>query len=197
MHRLILGLAALATAGCSSAAGTPTAYVPYQSSTQLLSRVGSPDVCHSAVKVVIHRNGGSFNVPPCAGWTGAIAYPSVGAKFFFKVSSSTTNRFGVPPPPEGTAIFYILMRNVTHFRVPYFRGTVSDTITSPRLTSNHTYSLMVYYQAFDDQCSNPPCPPWSANIGSPPPNSNSITFPSPLNGARFGAPPVVWQFVQN
>jgi hypothetical protein len=72
------------------------------------------------------------------------------------------------------------------------------TVTSGVLTAGHSYTLMVYNFLYDDQCSDSPCPPWIANIGSPEPGKHSITFSSPLNGASVYPPFIpVWQFIQN
>jgi hypothetical protein len=158
--------------------------------------------CNRKVFVTIKAEGGAFRVPPCSAWTGTIAYPSVNARARFAVTSSVTNSFGAPTPPSGTAVFYLQTRTKRSPGTPAFRDTgVTDTVSGPAFTSGHTYTLIVYNFAEDAQCPSPPpsqvCPPWIANIGSPSPNTNSITFPSPLNGALFGDEVPVWQFVQD
>jgi hypothetical protein len=170
---------------------------------QTFAQAKSPDKCNKTVHVHIKGNGGSFTVPLCSGWSGTITYPAPAAPRLHYpqlLTSSVTNNFGVPAPPSGTAVFYMEEKPQQHgvqFSNP--SPGVTNTITSPSLSSNHTYTLLVYYFASDPQCSNPSqgCPPWVANIGSPAPSTHSITFTSPLNGALLSTYPVVWQFVQN
>jgi hypothetical protein len=200
----ITGTAVLA-GWSGSDASAPVAYVPATILVrpQPQSHSIASDACDTTVRAKVQQNGGSFSVPPCSGWTGVINYPALRAPCCdgttFLVTSSVTNNFGVPPPRSGTAIFYLKTKNKA---AAYFANSgVTDTITSPQLTSNHTYTLIVYRLVIDDQCNSPPsCPPWSANIGSPATGSNSITFSSPLNGAAFpgsNRKQPVWQFVQN
>jgi hypothetical protein len=95
---------------------------------------------------------------------------------------------------------------VTELRRPkdlldlYGSGAMA-TVTSPALTADHTYTLIVYNFFTDSQCDQVPCPPLSMSIGSPQPGKHSITFSSPLNESSLNnAPPplsLVWQFIQN
>jgi hypothetical protein len=117
------------------------------------------------------------------------------------VTSSVINNFGAPPPPSGTALFYMANLPLAEDPPAFCNCGVTDTISSAQLSSSHTYSLYVYNFASDNQgcasLSKGVCPPWVANIGSPAANTHSITFPSPLNGASLYGLAIVWQFVQN
>jgi hypothetical protein len=160
--------------------------------------VDSRNGCAKRVRSHLRRHGGRLNVRGCKDWISTIDYPALeflcsrhfpGCSLYSEVS--TRNIFHAPSPPSGTALFY--MRISQDFGQPMFKSSgVTDTITSPQLTSSHTYTLNVYYY-----CDNG-CTIWTANIGSPEGNTDSITFPSPLNGAwMINRIPQVWQFVQN
>jgi hypothetical protein len=160
--------------------------------------------CAHRTRVRIRQGGGTFAMPSCAGWRGAISYPLGNQRYEWSVTTSTTNSFGAPTPPSGTAIFYMQTKVVTRHRLPAFANTgVMNTVSSPALSSDHGYTLFVYGFAEDSQCPVPPpsrCPPWVMNLGSPAPNSHSLTFVSPFNGALFGGIGYltpVWQFVQD
>jgi hypothetical protein len=146
--------------------------------------------------VHIEPAGGSFQVPRCNGWSGTINYPSTfGHKVRLIITTSTKNGFGEPAPPSGTAIFYMHVQPRDRIGGPAFDSTgVTDTVTSPRLTSDHTYTLIAYNQCvFDDGC-----PPIVTPLGSPQEGSNSLTFASPFNGADMSnGQPSTWQFAQN
>jgi hypothetical protein len=72
------------------------------------------------------------------------------------------------------------------------------TVTSPALTANHSYTLIVYNMYTYSQCHMVPCPPLSMSIGSPRPGKHSVTLSSPLNESSVYPLLVpVWQFVQN
>jgi len=160
-----------------------------------------PTACDVEVHVQVSKHGGAFRVPPCDGWKGLIRYPATAPTQHWRVTSSTTNTFGIPAPPSGTAIFY-LRTAVFHPRnsVAFANSGVLDTITSPAVASAHSYTLIVYRFLDDSQCNDAPCPPLVMSLGSPQPGSHSITFVSPLNGAVLGpglpAGPV-WQFIQD
>jgi hypothetical protein len=204
MLRLILGFAILATAGCSTSTGTPTAYVRGSVAHAIvladrLSRIGSPDICNKGRRYILRHNGGTFYAS-CAGWKATVNYPPPASahRFYLEVKSSVTNNYGAPPPPKGTALYYIKTADVTpQFGLTFDSTGITNAISSQQLSSSYTYTLYVYNFEFDNQCSSSPCPPWVADLGSPQGGTHSITFPSPLNGASFGNAPVVWQFVQN
>jgi len=214
MTRILLIVVAVAgLAGCAGSSGLGAAgAVPLQSQQLALSpgqqlarsfAQAKPDKCDKTMRVHIKGNGGSFAVPLCSGWSGTIAYPATEnprLRYPSLVTSSVTDTFGVPAPPSGMAVFYMQLhiKNGVSFSDP--SPGVTNTITSPSLSSNHSYSLLVYNFWTDPQCGNPSlgCPPWVANIGSPTQNSHSITFTSPLNDAAVaGGDPIVWQFVQD
>jgi hypothetical protein len=145
-------------------------------------------------------------MPRCAGWTGVINYPAGNERFTWSVTTSTTNSFNAPAPPSGTPIFYMQTKVIKPRRQePAFADTeVMNTVSSPVLSSDHSYTLIVYGLFESSQCPTEPpsgrCPPWVANLGSPSPNTHSMSFLSPLNGAVFGGADFVvpvWQFVQN
>jgi hypothetical protein len=210
----LLGISALlgvlAVTGCAGTAASQVGSVPAGAPSAVgvredaLSLLGpAPDKrqgCGVTKRYVIKSGGGAFPVPACSGWSGTIAYPNGNHRYIFGVTGSVTNNFGAPPPPSGTAIFYMQTKKVQPRYDPSFGDTgVTDTVTSPQLTSDHTYTLIVYGFILDSQCPTEPpsgCPPWVTNIGSPAPGSNSITFVSPLNSALLYGP-LVWQFVQN
>jgi hypothetical protein len=194
--------AAAVTAGCAGSQTVPGGSVADQN---LQSRgAAQPASCDAGIQLRIRKGGGTFGLPRCAGWKGVINYPSnLNNKYFtFGVTSSLTNSFGAPAPPSGTVLFYVQTADVgPKGRLIVFNNAgVTNTITSPALTSSHSYTLNVYNFFIDNQCPQAPCPVWTAKIGSPTPGSHSITFSSPLNGAAFqGADfnPPVWQFVEN
>jgi len=192
----LVALQALVLAGCAASSGSPPLTAASLPSTRTQSILMQPDACDKTKSFGTSNRGGSFTLPTCAGWTGTITYPGKtqihGRRW--KVISSVSNNFGVPPPASGTAIFYVSMFIL---QAGFMQSSESDTITSRMLDSSHTYSLMVYNFLFDDQCSNTPCPPWTTNIGSPAPGQHSITFPSPLSEADSQAAPLIWQFTQN
>jgi hypothetical protein len=202
MTRLMVVVAVASVAGCAgSAPSAPSQSLiaPSQALFQPQSRTVTPNACDTGVNVRIKNAGGLFHVPPCSGWTGTINYPQPSAPHRYKwtITSSVTNNFGAPPPPNGTAIFYMQTADDSRFDTGFAADqNVTNTVSNFQLTSGHTYSLMVYGFLFDNQCSSPPCPPWSASIGSPAPGSHSLTFQSPLNGAAL-AGAAVWQFIQN
>jgi hypothetical protein len=190
MVRVLGPVATLAFAtGCAGVAGVapPSSAMPAQSlaheQSVFAQRPVSPETCDKGARVRIRARGGAFSVPQCAGWNGVIKYPTTG-KARWLVTSSVTNNFGVPAPPSGTAIFY-MQTTLNHPEGPQdFSDTgVSDTVASSQLTSNHTYTLMVYNLPYNDQCPSGWCGPWILNIGSPEAGKHSITFSSPLNGA--------------
>ncbi len=192
MTRVLIASAvlALALAGCAASPGaSPLAQVPTHTIASLLppSRSLGPDSCDKSKTVLIRSKGGTFTIPACAGWSGTFGYPPVSSgPFHFELNSSVTNNFGAPPPPSGTAIFYLQMACLGQI-APVFRNTgVTDTITSQKLIPSRSYSLYVYTLEY----------PYGGLIGSPAPNSDSITFVSPLNGNFFSSA-IVWQFVQN
>ena len=91
----------------------------------------------------------------------------------------------------------------TRSAVEFPNGDLTDTILSGMLSPSHTYTLIVYRLLGTPQCDAPPCTQ-VINLGYPQVHEgsgwNSVTFPSPLNGALVGsgrkhAP--IWQFVQN
>jgi len=203
-------LGSIAVTGCSEAPASQVGGVPSSVAStagvrpDTLSLLGSQPAkgqgCGVAKRYIIKWGGGAFSMPPCDNWSGTIGYPNGNHWYLFAVTTSTKNSFGAPPPPSGTAIFYMHTNRVQPRSAPSFGNTgVTDTVTSPQLTSDHTYTLIVYGFQIDSQCSSPPpsgCPPWSANIGSPMPSTNSITFVSPWNSALIPAA-TTWQFVQN
>jgi hypothetical protein len=207
MTRYAAFFATALLAGCAASAGSQSALAPIapQSITapiagvQTQSRSASHASCGRRVHLLAHPRGGSFQVPHCGGWSGTIAYPTAPSRSIWSVTSSVTDAFRAPPPPSGTAIFYMQMQ-LNHPPVAIFHNEgVEDTVASPNFTSDHTYTLNVYRFFYNDQCPSTQCT-WTMNIGSPQPGSHSITFVSPLNGANVvsgstGAP--VWQFVQN
>jgi hypothetical protein len=199
-------------AGCAGSTGsqsslTPTAaqsvVLPIQNIVRAQSHV-VPETCDAAKVVKLEHDGGTFKMPPCSGWTGTISYPELsepGAHFKLKVTSSVTNNFGAPNPPSGTATLYLQTANDTRGGVPSFGpGPSAVTLTSPELTSRHTYTVIVYNFL---ECQSPnggSCPPWVDNVGSPAPGSHSLTFTSAFDEAVFnggGFSPPVWQFIQD
>ena len=203
-------LAATLLVGCAGSAISPSMIAPSdaQSGTAPIgtlawtqSRSASPQSCGRRVHLTVRQRGGAFQVPHCGGWSGTINYPSTPIRSIWGVTSSLINNYGVPSPPSGTAIFYMEM-DLFHPGGTDFRddGT-TDTVSSSKFTSAHTYTLNVYNFQYNSQCPSAQCT-WTMNIGSPQPGSHSITFGSPLNGATIvsgGGPPTapVWQFVQN
>jgi hypothetical protein len=194
-------------AGCASATNSPAtlaggpqaAFAPMGSIVEAQSRSVAPESCGRKVHFTAHPDGGSFQVPHCAGWSGTIQYPTQPLKSIWNVMSSETNNFGAPPPPNGTAIFYMRMQLLHPAGALFHNEGVDNTIMSPKLTSAHTYTLNGYNFVYNNQCPSSRCT-WTLNIGSPQPGSHSITFPSPLNGteADQGSDvPLIWQFVQN
>jgi hypothetical protein len=200
MARYLSVFAVIVLAGCAGSTGQPTANLPAQTLGQSQSQLTGLDICDKGHRITIHARGGTFYAP-CAGWKGTINYPPTIRGFYtWNVTSSVTNNFGAPPPQSGTAIFYIQTTDASRNRDTGFRDTgVTDTVNSPRLSSTHSYTLNVYNFLIDNQCGVDPCPPWTANIGSPQQGTHSITFASPLNGAVFngGIRNVIWQFVQD
>jgi len=202
MNRYAILAVVVALAGCAGSAAAPTMTTTVPGTIDL-SRAFGPNVCDTPMHVDIAPIGGSFKVPTCEGWNGTIHYPRPSSPFHYDwgVRSSVTNNFGVPAPPSGSAIFYMLIINKGMHTPAFTNGGVMDTISNPKLSSSHFYSLMVYNFESDNQCRRPPpsgCPPWFANIGRPAPGKQSITFQSPLNGAVFNfskAP--VWQVIEN
>jgi len=162
----------------------------------------APDCTHQE-SVRIFKRGAKFAMPRCGKWTGTINYPPGNQNYTWLVTTSTTDSFGVPAPPSGTAILYMQTKVSKGREAPAFGDNgAMNTVSSPALSSGHSYTLIVYGFAEDSQCPvQPPsgCPPWSSELGSPAPNSHSLTFVSPLNDALFGGRPVwpVWQFVQD
>jgi hypothetical protein len=160
--------------------------------------------CTHRVRVRIRKGGGTFAMPRCVGWAGTINYPPGNQNYAWSVTTSTTNDFGAPAPPNGTAIFYMQTKAVKGRSAPSFANTgVMNTVSSSAFSSDHSYSLFVYGFLQDSQCPvQPPsrCPPWVVDLGSPAPSAHTLTFVSPLNGAEFGGFSYltpVWQFVQN
>jgi len=201
---VLLGLAGCAGALTTTSPATPPSFGESARVAQapaLRDASERPATCGVGVGSRIRKQGGAFHVPPCDGWKGLIRYPGATASTSMFTTSSTTNSFGAPAPPSGTAIFY-LQTYLRHWRNSLRFGNlgVTDTVTSPALTSNHSYTLIVYRFLYDNQCNSESCPPWVMSLGSPRPGSHSITFVSPLNGAVLGpgseAGPI-WQFVQN
>jgi hypothetical protein len=143
--RFIVFLAIAALVGRGGSGAVKSAVAP-EKVVQPQPRLVSPDTCDTAVHVTIKKVGGSFRVPPCSRWSGTINYPPTSNQrpYFLSVTSSVTNNFGAPPPPSGTAIFYLQTKNVTAGRSPVFDGGAMDTIASPQLTSAHSYTLIVY-----------------------------------------------------
>jgi hypothetical protein len=195
-------VAVVVLAGCAGSAAAPTTTTVVPGTTDL-SRALAPNLCDTPMHVDIKPIGGSFKVPECEGWNGTIVYPRPTGPFHFEwsVRSSVTNNFGVPAPPSGSAIFYMLIINKAMHTPTFTNGGVMNTILNPTLSPKHFYSLVVYNFESDNQCRRPPpsgCPPWFANIGRPAPGTHSITFQSPLNGAAFNfSKDPVWQFVQH
>src|ERR1700728_3079878 len=107
-------------------------------------KLASPATCDKGVRLSLRRQAGAFRVPPCGGWKGFIHYPAGAGISRWTVTSSLTNNFGVPPPQSGTALFYMQtwLRRPSGVRIP--SGGVDDTVSSPVLTSDHTYTLNVY-----------------------------------------------------
>jgi hypothetical protein len=216
VRRLALLFATALLAGCAGSSGSQTSMAstrtqsvvpPINAVVQVQSRAASPvdtkaavpATCNHSKAIRFRIHGGLFHMPPCAQWTGSIAYPGSGITTRWKLTTSAKDNFGVPSPPSGTAIFYMQMKlkeRIADLFLGYGDGTA--TVTSPALTSDHSYTLMVYGFYYDNQCNELPCPPWVANIGSPEPGEHSITFDSPLNdGTASVGYPLVWQFIEN
>lgn len=199
----IVAAAALAFAGCAASPGaSPLAQVPTRTISSLVppSRPMIPDACNKGMTELFRASGGSFPMPTCGSWQGVINYPPPSAPFHATVRVSTTKNYGVPPPPSGTAIFYMEMVSKSRHTMPVFDGptNVQDMITSQTFDPSHSYTLIVYNLAYNDQCgSNPSCPPWVEDLGSPAPSSHSLTFASPFYDTDWSVYPMVWQFVQN
>jgi hypothetical protein len=154
------------------------------------TQVVKPDTCDKPKVVLIKKVGGTFKIPTCSGWSGTFGYPPQApvhwSGFRFQLTSSVNNNFGAPPPPSGTAIFYLQMEAERSNNYPYFKDTgVTNMILSSQLNPSSSYSLYVY--GFGGGL-------WSGIIGSPSPSADSITFVSPLNGNWF-TQSIVWQFV--
>jgi hypothetical protein len=201
MVRMSVPVVAAFLTGCAAAASAPPPMTPWQGAAQtdsMKSMPLSPDTCDRGVHVRFLKKGGAFRVPPCAGWKGIINYPGIRVTSSWLVTSSVTNNFGAPPPPQGTAIFYMETALKRPGDLNFPNGVLTNTVTSSALTSSQTYTLMVYGFFDDNQCRSTPCPPWVLDIGSPQPGSHSITFSSPLNEAVvLSNAPLVWQFIQN
>jgi hypothetical protein len=204
MVRLSFALAfAVILAGCGGG-GTPAPTVPptqqLLQSSALDAGTASPETCDTSVRLLFHKGDSAFRLPKCAGWKGLIRYPSTGKISRWVITTSVTNNFGAPPPPSGRAILYMQMYvHSPRGGVSFQNHALNDTVTSPTLTSTHTYTLNVYNFFYNDQCPSSQCT-WTLNIGSPQPGSHSITFSSPLNGASVlsGNPDgPVWQFVED
>jgi hypothetical protein len=204
MTRCLALLAFAALAGCAGAAGISSASLMSNAETAAQSIASTdrvvPEACGVGHLINLDDRGGTFRTPECAGWSGTVGYASyfVGTrKARLRITSSVKNSFGVPKPPSGTALFYMQGFNV-HYEVVDFIGypSVTETISSPELTSSHTYTLIVY-----NLCYSPPCPLVVIDLGSPQGSNHSITFPSPLETAGFPTKKsgvgVVWQFIQN
>ncbi len=164
------------------------------------SRTIGPDTCNRGKVELFEKNGGSFPMPACGSWQGVINYPTPMAPFHAMIRVSTTKNYGVPPPPSGTAIFYIEMVNRAVHSAPAFGGptNVQDTITSQAFDPSHTYTLIVYNLFYNSQCgSDPSCPPWIEDLGSPSPSGHSLTFDSPFWDSAWSTYPMVWQFVED
>jgi hypothetical protein len=115
------------------------------------------------------------------------------------VTSSVKNAFGAPSPPSGTAVFYMRMQLLHPGDTAFHDEVVNDTVTSPILSPDHTYTLNVYHFFYNEQCPSSQCT-WTMNVGSPTPGSRSLTFAAPLSGATVLSGSdfaLVWQFVQN
>jgi hypothetical protein len=203
---LAAAAAALMTAGCAASATAPAVSGAGFSATpgiaSLVRQPVAPEACGRVLHVKLHDPGGSFPVARCGGWSGTIGYPHLASSHVpLNVTSSLKNTFGAPPPPSGTAIFYMslqLHRTPRGNGVNFEPGNVTSTVTSPAITPAHTYTLIAYNFAWNDQCKPGSCPPWKLNIGSPQPGSNSLAFSSPLNAAEFYSNyPVIFQFIQN
>jgi hypothetical protein len=201
MPRYTALLAATLLAGCAGSSAPTQIPASSQTGAQALSRTAQFDACDTAAHAMIRAGGGQFALPACAGWKGKIVYPpTTGTTYRWLATSSTTNSFGAPPPPSGTAIFYMqTARTVNHGSGATFQNTgATDTVTSTAFRPSATYTLIVYGLYTDDQCPSAPpscCPPWTQNVGAASGN-HSITFGSPLNGAVVNGD-TVWQFVQN
>jgi hypothetical protein len=208
MTRYAAFFATALLAGCAGSAGSPPPLAPVEAQS-VTAPIGaivsaqpksvSPASCGARVRISAPPRGGAFQVPHCGGWSGTITYPSQALRSIWRVASSLTNRFGAPSPPSGTAVFYMEMQLLHPVGAAFHSEGVDDTVTSPGLTSSHTYTLNVYHFYYNSQCPSSQCT-WTMNIGSPQPGTHSITFASPLNGAAVlsgsdFAP--VWQFVQN
>jgi len=159
-------LGALAVTGCTGSVASQGSGVPASPPSAngvqavALSLFGSaPDKrqgCGVTLRYVIKASGGAFPVPACSGWGGTIGYPNGNHRYIFGVTGSVTNDFGAPPPPSGTAIFYMHTNKVQPRNPPVFGNTgVTDTVTSSQLMSSHTYTLIVYGFIFDSQCPQP------------------------------------------
>jgi len=112
-------------------------------------------------------------LPTCAGWNGTIGYPArngLHERLHWRVTSSISENFGVPPPPSGTAILYVRMEGGAS---TFQDSNDTDTVTSPSLNARHSYSLLVYNFAWDNQCGSG-SPPWAANLGSPSPDAYRV-----------------------
>ena len=186
-----LGLALASSSAAIAAPLTLTAPAFTMPILRLLPQSVGPDACDKPKGVLIKKTGGTFTIPGCKGWSGTFGYPPQAPvhwpSFHFQLTSSVTNNFGAPPPPSGTAIFYLQMGFLGHIPPDFQNTGVTDTISSPQLKPSQSYSVYVY--EFDNG-------PYWAGIGSPVPSTDSITFVSPLNGEMFSGP-IVWQFVQN
>jgi hypothetical protein len=203
MFRISLSIAAVLMLSACTGSGTSTPTVPTEQITRepaSLATATLPEACGRAVRVSAPPRGGAFQVPHCAGWSGTITYPSQVLRSIWSVTSSVTNDFGVPTPPSGVAIFYMQMHLIHPGAARFHSDGVDDMVTSPKFTSDHTYTLNVYHFYENDQCPSSQCT-WTMNIGSPQPGSHSIVFASPLNGATAvsgGIPAApIWQFVQD
>jgi hypothetical protein len=159
MVRWISCIGLLTIIGCSGGSGGSSLAAAPIAALQSATAGDGYAVCDKGTRLAILPKGGQFKVPKCAGWTGTIGYPRNGGWYSWSVTSSTSNAFGAPSPPSGTAIFYMQTVNKSRhlkFAPSFFDGSATATITSPKLTSSHTYTLIVYNLIVDAQCPEPP-----------------------------------------
>jgi hypothetical protein len=197
-------VAAMLLGGCTSGAsavGLPASNGAVTQPASILS-VGAPAlqpaVRRCRTRSVYSKFGRhAWRIPPCKGWTGTLGYAEQEDRLHFRLMTSTTNAFGAPPPPSGTAVFYI---SVTYdpigHGVSQFSGNAPQSfIASPRLSSQHAYTLNVYNLEGNQFCPSGSCV-WTMNIGAP--SGGRIDYPSPLSlGDIVSSTPAVWQFVQD
>ncbi len=150
---LAVGIGFAGCAGAMNAASPLAPAAPYQQSSVVRTAVApapQSDVVvgdDSGMKIEkLNAAGGTLYLPAVSGFKGSIMYPSSNAPAgtTATLTDSTTNSFGTPAPPVGTAIYYLQVQVGGQNAITFDAGTVKGKIVSSQLLRSKTYSVYCY-----------------------------------------------------